>query len=218
MSDLCRELDDAMKNGAKLALFLEVTEDEQEYLVISSALPSAYETVTGEPVVLLAVSQNNPGDKVMLEDLSLGVSRELIPDRSELLFTVLAVAKTIKPMLGYGLHEMLETSQKTTKALKMGSSGRFRSFRGVSMMGLGVALVSLAIGCTPPPSPAQRCVNMGVPPNGPAFVQCIQNEELLDQQAYSINAAYSAAMMHNAIMAITPPPPPPLLPIQQRPW
>ena len=107
-----------MKNGVKLALFEEVTEDDQEYLVISSALPSEYETVAGEPVVLLAVSQNNPGDKVMLEDLSLGVSRELIPDRSELLFTVLAVAKTIKPMLGYGLHEMLETSQKTTKARK----------------------------------------------------------------------------------------------------
>ena len=114
MFDLCRELDEAMKNGAKLALFWENTEDGQEYLVISSALPSEYETIAGEPVVLLAVSQNNPGDKVGLEDLSLGVSRELIPDRYELLFTVRAVAKTISPMLGYDPHphEMLETSKK----------------------------------------------------------------------------------------------------------
>ena len=112
MSDLCLELDDAMKNGAKLALFLEVTEDEQEYLVISSALPSAYETVTGEPVVLLAVSQNNPGDKVMLEDLSLGVSRELIPDRSALLFTPLAVAKTVKHLIFYGYQDLLEGNQE----------------------------------------------------------------------------------------------------------
>ena len=107
-----------MKNGVKLALVEEVTEDDQEYLVISQALPSGYETVDGEPVVLLAVSQNNPGDKVMLEDLSLGVSRELVPDRAELLFTVRSVAKTMKHMLGYGLHEMLETSPKTTKARK----------------------------------------------------------------------------------------------------
>ena len=48
----------------------------------------------------------------MLEDLSLGVSRELIQDRSELLFTVRVVSKTIKPMLGYVPHKMLETSQK----------------------------------------------------------------------------------------------------------
>ena len=79
---------------------------------------------------------------------------------------------------------------------------------------LGAALLA---GCTPPPSPAQRCVRMGVPPDGPAFVQCIQNEELLDQQAYSINAAYSAAMFNNASRLLAPPPPPPLL-IQQHPW
>ena len=90
----------------------------------------------------------------------------------------------------------------------------FRSLRGVSVTMLGAALLAA---CSPPPSPAQRCVNMGVPPDGPAFVQCIQNEELLDQQAYSINAAYSATMFNNASRLLAPPPPP-LLPIQQRPW
>ena len=86
-------------------------------------------------------------------------------------------------------------------------------------MMLGAALASLAAGCTPPPSPAQRCVNMGVPPDGPAFVQCIQNEELLDQQAYSINAAYSAAMFNNASrLLVPPPPPPPVLIVPQGRW
>ena len=101
-----------MKNGAKLALFLEVTEDEQEYLVISSSLPAEYETVTGEPVISLAVSQNNPGDKVILEDLSLGVSRELIPDRSALLFTTLAVADALKNMIFHGRQDLLEGDQE----------------------------------------------------------------------------------------------------------
>ena len=88
----------------------------------------------------------------------------------------------------------------------MFSKRNLRDFRGLSVMILGIAVASMVVSCALPPSPAQRCVNMGVPPDGPAFAECVMTQQMLDQQAYAIQANYSAQMLGVAASTVPQPP------------